>query len=90
MNIYSITYDLRKVKDYEKLYKAINSCSPDNWAKPTESQWLIVSDKTATQINSYLSNYVDNDDVLMIVKIDPNDCAATNITAGVAKWLGLS
>lgn len=90
MGIYSITYDLRNKRDYEKLYEAIRAYSQENWAKPTESQWLIATNKTATQINSYLSNYVDEDDVVMVVKIDQNDCAAMNIRKEVAEWLGLS
>lgn len=90
MNVYSITYDLRKIRDYNKLYEGITSCSPGNWAKPTESQWFILSNKTASQINTYLSRYIDNDDVLMVVKIDHTDCAATNIRADVRRWLGLA
>lgn len=90
MNIYSITYDLKKDRDYGKLHTAIRAICKDNWAKPTESNWLIVTDKSATQINGYLSNYIDNDDVLMVIRVDINDCDATHIPKDVATWLGLS
>jgi hypothetical protein len=63
---YIISYDLRRDKDYESLYKAIKSY--DTWAHILESTWAIVTEKTATEIREYLRKFTDSDDGLFVVK----------------------
>mgnify|MGYP003633602588 CR=1 FL=1 len=87
MALYSITYDLVKNRDYERLYKAIRSLSNNTYAKPTESQWIVQSDKTAMQIVEFLRNHVDHDDVIFVIQVDRNSWAALHMNKSVVNWL---
>lgn len=66
MPCYIIVYDLRNQRDYESLYKAIKSYG--TWAHILESTWAIVTAQTAVQVRDYLSQYLDSDDGLFVVK----------------------
>lgn len=66
MKCYIISYDLRKKRDYESLYKAIKSYS--RWAHITESTWAVVTARTAVQIRDHLSESMDHDDRLFVVR----------------------
>lgn len=87
MALYSITYDLVKNKDYEKLYRGIKEISNDAWAKPTESQYIIYSENTSEQIRDFLLNYIDNDDVLFVIKVDGTNWHSKNVKKAVTDWL---
>jgi len=87
MALYSITYDLVKNRDYERLHKAIRNLSNDTYAKPTESQWIVQSDKTAMQIVEFLRNHVDNDDVIFVIQVDRNSWAGLHMNKAVVNWL---
>lgn len=86
MAVYSITYDLIKTKDYEKLFKGIELISGGNWARPTASQWLISSTKTSAQVRDYLLGCIDADDKLFVVEIKPDTWASWNISKNVESW----
>lgn len=88
MNFYSITYDLVKVRDYAKIDRGITQLCNNVWVRPTESQWIIATDKTSIQVRDYLLNYIDSDDVLFVAKIDIYDLAWFNIPSEVSGWLG--
>ena len=49
MKVYQINYDLRKQRNYDALYQKIKSY--DDWCHPLESCWIVVTSKTAVQIN---------------------------------------
>lgn len=66
MACYIISYDLRRDRDYEALYKAIKSY--DTWGHILESTWAIVTEKSATEIREYLRKFTDSDDGLFVVK----------------------
>lgn len=66
MATYIISYDLRKVRDYKSLYEAIDVFSKK--AKVLESLWAINTTNTAVQLRDNLSQYMDNDDWLFIIK----------------------
>lgn len=87
MALYSITYDLVKNRDYERLYKAIRTLSNNTYTKPTESQWIVQSDKTAMQIIEFLRNHVDNDDVIFVIKVDRGSWAALRMNKTSVNWL---
>jgi len=64
---YLVIYDLitpgqnyGKVHDQIKTYKT--------WARPTESTWIVVTDKTALQIRDHLQEHIDANDRLLVVK----------------------
>lgn len=86
MAIYSITYDLKKDKDYEKLFSGIRSLSPSHTC-PTRSQWLISSPLTTEQIRDFLITCIDGDDVLLVMKIDMPVWNAWNIPQSSVNWL---
>ncbi len=87
MALYSITYDLVKNRDYERLYKAIISLSNNTYTKTTESQWIVQSDKTATQILEFLRKHVDSDDIIFVIKVDRSSWASVNMNKTASNWL---
>ena len=66
MVCYIISYDLVKERKYEKLYEAIKTY--DNWAKITESTWAVITDETAKEVRDHLSQHIDGDDRLIVVR----------------------
>lgn len=71
MTAFSITYDLTAPgRDYEGLYEAIKKHG--TWWHYLESTWLISTNKTASQIWSDLSQYIDKDDSLLIIEVRNN------------------
>jgi hypothetical protein len=57
------------------------------WAKPTESQWIIKSSRTAEVIRDHLMNFIDNDDIIFVVEIDGISWASFNVSPGVNAWI---
>jgi hypothetical protein len=66
MKCYIISYDLVNQRDYESLHKAIKSYS--GWAKITESTWAVKTDNTAKEIRDHLSEFLDQDDRVFVIK----------------------
>lgn len=64
MKVYQINYDLRNKRNYKALYEKIKSYG--TWAKPLESCWIIVADKSATEVRDELSVVMDADDGLLV------------------------
>lgn len=74
-----IAYDLvQPERDYTKLYSAIKSYPI--WGKLTESVWGIVTNKTHIEIRDYLSQFIDQDDRLIVIQSGRN-AAWTNVIA---------
>lgn len=67
MKVYQINYDLRKQRDYQPLYDKIQTY--DNWARPLESCWVIVTNKSAKQVRDELAGVVDADDGLLVTRL---------------------
>ena len=67
MATYIVSYDLRKEKNYEKLYDAIKSYWIWNYEKILNSLWAIKSNKKAKEIRDYLYSFMD-DDWLFVLK----------------------
>ena len=88
MKVYQINYDLRKQRNYDKLYKKIMSLG--NWCHPLESCWLIVSEKTASQIAEELFKVMDSDDGLLVTRL-LNEASWYNLDSegmkDVTNWL---
>lgn len=66
MRCYIISYDLRKQRNYQGLYDAIQAYG--TWAKITESTWAIVTGQTASQVHQNLLKQLDSDDGLIVIK----------------------
>ncbi|AXY61757.1 hypothetical protein CDG61_09385 [Acinetobacter sp. WCHAc010052] len=86
MAVYSITYDLIKEKDYEKVINAIKSIS-GLWAKPTKSQWLVDTTMSEIEIRKYLQGYIDSDDIIFVCKIDMPNWSSSKVPSDVLDWL---
>lgn len=84
--IYSITYDLIKDKDYEKVIHAIKSIS-GIWSNPTKSQWLVDTKMSEIDIRKYVQASTDNDDKIFVCKIDMPNWSTCNISNEVIDWL---
>lgn len=87
MDFYSITYDLISRKDYPRLYKAIMAVCDNRYTRPTESQWIVQSDKTAGQIRDFLRKHVDSDDVLFVIQVDRYSWSSLNMNKTAVNWL---
>lgn len=66
MNCYLISYDLANNRDYVSLFRAIKSYG--TWAHITESNWAVVTTKSALEVRNHLANVLDSDDSLIVVR----------------------
>ena len=67
MACYIISYDLvAPGRNYDQLYTAIKSHT--KWARINESVWAVVTDKTAAVIRDHLTQYIDANDRLFVIK----------------------
>lgn len=87
MALYSITYDLVGKKDYPRLYKAIIAICDSNYARTTESQWIVQTNRTANQILDFLMKHVDRDDVILVIEVDNTSRASVNMNKPSLNWL---
>ena len=73
MKIYIVNYDLKiPGRDYTPLYSAIKACG--DWYHIMDSVWLIADDNlSANKIVNSIKPYIDNNDWLYVVLIDPRD-----------------
>lgn len=76
MAVYFIEYDLRKARNYQKLYDELNSFQAKH---VLESLWCIQVDKnyTAEEIRNHFCQFIDNDDGLIVTKA--SDWATQNV-----------
>jgi len=72
-----VTYDLVNRRDYTPLIEKIKSYR--RWAHPLESVWIIITNDTSSQLRDSLSNFIDKDDKLLIMR-----------TTQGASWIGLN
>jgi hypothetical protein len=73
---YIITYDLLTPgQDYSKLISAIKSYS--DYAKISESCWIISTTKSSVQIRDHLTQFIDKNDRIFVAKL-----------TGEAAWKG--
>ena len=87
MAFYTVTYDLNKIKDYEKIKKGIDIVSNNRYVKITLSQYVIQSHEKAGKIVNTLRQYSDSDDSIMVLKLDVSDWSYVNLPDNVKGWL---
>jgi hypothetical protein len=74
MATYLVIYDLISPgQNYTKIHEQIKTYK--KWARPTESTWIVVTEKTSVQIRDHIKQYIDSNDRLIVVK-----------SAGVGAW----
>ncbi len=70
--LYIISYDLKfPGRDYTPLYTAIKSNR--EWQHPLESCWIVYTSETADDIYNSLKPTLDNNDLLFISELTPNN-----------------
>ncbi|KHO16737.1 MULTISPECIES: hypothetical protein [Acinetobacter calcoaceticus/baumannii complex] len=87
MAFYTVTYDLNKKKDYAKFEEGIRKVSSGKYIKGTLSQYVIQSQLNAQQINITLQAHSDNDDSILVLKLDVSDWSYTGLPDGLRSWL---
>lgn len=83
MALFSVTYDLVKDKDYQKLIDRLKELDT---VKVQMSQWLLSADNTAEEVKNHLKEYTDEDDRLMVVKFSTRP-SFTKAFIGTNDWL---
>ena len=83
--VYLISYDLIKDKKYKKLIDEIKKYSPR--CKPLESVWIIKSTQSCSQIFKNLSNFIDPDDKLLVLKLANSANWTETLKLSSKKWL---
>ncbi len=68
MPAYLISYDLRKVRNYETL---VNQLREWSCISPLESLWLGQLKGNAATIRDILMSHIDSDDGLLVMEIKP-------------------
>lgn len=67
MACYIVSYDLLAPgRNYEQLYSALKTYT--KWAKVNESVWAIVTEKKAVEVRTHLTQYLDANDRLFVIK----------------------
>lgn len=83
MATYLFAYDLHKQRNYPRLHEGI---AKTNAVRVTESNWLISTTSTATQVRDWLKSLVDADDSVAVIEIR-GDWAAYNVPKVAIDWL---
>jgi hypothetical protein len=69
MPVYMIGYDLHpsSAEDYDKLYTALEAVGSGYW-DCLESTWLVITEKTPSQIRDELKRHLKEDDRLLVMR----------------------
>ena len=87
MTAYLITYDLRKVRNYEGLLQRLKETG---FFSPLESVWLGIGAQPASSVRDDFARFIDRDDGLLVVELSAGaDWAFQNVNLGAktAAWL---
>ncbi|MDM9644481.1 hypothetical protein [Rhizobium sp. S163] len=85
MPAYMISYDLRKVRNYEGLVKALRNMK---CISPLKSVWLGTLKGPAEEIRTILLREMDGDDGVLVVELKPgSDWAIKRVNENGAAWL---
>ena len=85
MPAYMISYDLRKVRNYDGLIKALREMK---CISPLKSLWFGNLKGPSTAIREILMNQMDGDDGLVIVEMKPgSDWATKSANENAVAWL---
>ncbi|KMV29080.1 hypothetical protein AB733_20095 [Photobacterium swingsii] len=67
MALYFITYDLRKSRDYQKLYTELKEY---NAVRILESTWCFKRDNTSpSRLRDHFKSIIDGDDAIMVSEV---------------------
>ena len=80
---YLVEYDLKKTKHYTNLITAIQKL---NHTKLLLSSWLIRSIYGAKELNDHLKQFIDSDDVLVVIEVK-GDWATLRADKKTTDWM---
>lgn len=85
MTAYLISYDLHRVRNYEKLYQLMASWGAE---RLTESLWLAKLVGPAPVVRDIVAASLDNDDTVAVVQLQQGaDWATMRVSATANAWL---
>lgn len=85
MALHAVSYDLHNVKNYDPLWDALKK---SGGARILESLWLISVPQTSVQLKDALKTYVDGDDSIVVIELNPSsDWASTRARPAGTEWL---
>jgi len=70
-----VTYDLNKVKDYLKLFKAIQALGPTKRGVNLDSVWFVSTSYTPEQASEHIRQATDGDDIHFVSRVRNGECA---------------
>ena len=85
MPIYAITYDLNKEKNYQKLWDEFDRLGAKKAAKS-----FYLANLTTNKVDDVLkhfTNFIDEDDTLIVIKTTIDDIAAQRPLKGTFNWI---
>lgn len=86
MPLHLIAYELTTPsQDAGPLTATIKSIGP--WARALESQWLLISPKSQTELVDILSPHIASTDRLIVATVEPSHWMARNLPEHVVRWL---
>ncbi|MCO5155391.1 MAG: hypothetical protein M9945_01360 [Aquamicrobium sp.] len=86
MKTYSITYDLGNPgRAYGSVAEAIRQIA-NGYCRPTESQWIVNSSLSASEIRDVIGDNLDNGDKLFINEVG-DDWASWGLSTSTIDWL---
>lgn len=84
MPLYIISYDLNKEKDYTKLIKELKE---HKCHKVQMSLWFGNFTNTASEVLKHFSDFVDDDDNLLVAKFNKSEIDRKRSLQGTTDWL---
>jgi hypothetical protein len=87
MSVFVISYDLHKIKDYQRLFDSIKQAAKFGWCRAVESTWFISTDSNSVAIREYINRSINSDASLLVCKLDHGDGAWVGLAPEVSAWL---
>lgn len=85
MKHFIISYDLRKARNYQPVWSALESWGA---VRLLESLWVVSLNSGTAQIRDALQSLVDNDDGVAVIELKPgSDWSTLNAQRAGAAWL---
>ena len=84
---YTVTYDLNKKKDYAKFEEGIRKVSSNTYVDATLSQYVIQSHLSASQVLITLQAHADQDDSILVLKLNVEDWSYVGLPDDLKTWL---
>lgn len=81
-NLYFLSYDLRRDRDYQRLYNAL---AEFHAVRILESCWCFYSNASASNLRDYFMKLIDSDDGIVVTQVvDWASCRTLNVPLNIA------